>query len=77
MDDALAQEGEDRGCAGNERGRTAEHEGEGSCAGADDAAGHGGVEKCAGCVGFGVDEGSDGAGCRRVDGGAVDEEALR
>lgn len=59
---AFAHEGEGGLGAGNQGRGAAEHEGEGASCGADDAAGHGGVDEGGGGVGgYGVGYGD--AGC--------------
>lgn len=76
MEDALAHAKEDGLDAGDEFGWGAEHECEGSGGGADDAAGHGGVDEVAAAAGKGGgDDARDGAGGGGVDSRAVDEEA--
>ena len=77
MDDLRAHELEDRSHAADEAtgvGGGAEHEGEGSCAGADDTARHGCVDKAA--LRGGVYRIGDFAGGGRVDGGTIDEKAF-
>lgn len=77
MEDAGAHVVEDGGYALQEGrvGGAAEHECQGSCCGADDAAGHGGVDEGAG--GGGGDGVRDVEGGLGIDGGVVDEEAGR
>lgn len=76
MDDALAEEGEDHGCAGYVGGWTAEHECECSCVSSNDSARHGCVNKDSSFVRFIIDEQGDGTGCGWIYSRAVDEEAL-